>query len=51
MADTGKIVSLIKSIFGKELADVKTAFEGLGLTVEDGKLCAVVEDENEEEGE
>ena len=29
MADTGKIVSLIKSIFGKELTDVKTAIQGI----------------------
>lgn len=29
MADTGKIVSLIKSIFGKELTDVKNAIEGI----------------------
>ena len=34
MADTGKIVSLIKSIFGKELTDVKTAIQGVDADVD-----------------
>ena len=35
----------------QELEKVKSEIDGLGLTVEDGKLCINVENENDEEGE
>ena len=35
----------------EELTDVKTAIQGLGLTVVDGKICVTVEDNSEEEEE
>ena len=47
MLNIGNVIGLIKSFVGP----VKNALDGLGLTVENGKLCITVEDDTEEEEE